>query len=93
MSLNKDKFWKNIKTFVRNNKRNDINKKIKLKDFAEFYSKLFSHDDRKSNHEQDKISDSVKFYFDSINNKELSLINFKNHDIKEVIKELKVGLS
>ena len=49
LSDHKDKFWIKIKKFRLRNNNNIQTNKVKLEQFSDYYSKLFSHDDRPSN--------------------------------------------
>ena len=92
LDKNRDEFWRAIKKFKKkqdvktNESFNDVNQ------FAEFYSRLFSHEDRESNEEQKEIERDVKLKFQeslkqSVENK------FSVTDIKEAVNKLKLGKS
>jgi len=59
MYKDKNKFWNNIKLFLKKNKNSSVSETIPISEFAKYYSYLFSHDDRCSNQKQQNISNEV----------------------------------
>ena len=83
----KAKFWDKIKKF---RKKTDFSKtKIGINEFAEYYSDLFSHNDRVSNEDQQIIEEEVKQFYKNVKDEIVPDNMFSNDDIEKVISSLK----
>ena len=75
----KAKFWDKIKKF---RKKTDFSKtKIGINEFAEYYSDLFSHNDRVSNEDQQIIEEEVKQFYKNVKDEIVPDNMFSNDDI------------
>lgn len=90
LRLDKGEFWRRISAFRRKNKKRAsvTNKQPTARDFIDFYSDLFSHNDRVSSSEHIVIEEEVKKHFN-----ELKDINYdvrvSEESIMDSISELK----
>lgn len=93
LKLDKDKFWRTIKKSRTSNKSNQVNN-ITLNEFADYYSKLFSHIDKPSNVSQIQVEENIETLYNNIKHTDLKNTNFfSNFQIESVIKDLKIGKS
>ena len=93
MHNNKNKFWNNIKQFVKKNKNSSVSETIPISEFAKYYSNLFSHDDRCSNQKQQNISNEVSEFLLELGNSVIDETILKESEIEGVINKLKCGKS
>ena len=71
--------------------RSSKSRRVKLEQFSDYYSKLFSHDDRPSNAQQLLIENKVSEYLETIKNKKKVENPFSIIDIEDIIKNLKTN--
>jgi len=85
------KFWQSVNNFKKRKKEMfDTSGSCKLGDFESFFKKLFSHDDRPNDSEQERVKSDVNNYFESIRDKVFDEV-FTCSDLIYEINKLEYG--
>ena len=90
MSFSRGLFWKRVRRYQRRN-RKQVGENLDIEEFAHFYSRLFSHEDRPSNDEHKKVEEHVKDAFERIKNERFDNTKIANEEIAKIINNLKNG--
>ena len=86
-----DGFWKSIK---KSRAKENNKEKYSANELAEFYSKLFSHQDRPSNEQQRAIEREVGQFYENIKGEDFEVSEtFSYTDVDNAISKLKNGKS
>ncbi len=91
LSSNMDGFWKSIK---KSRAKENNKEKYSANELAEFYSKLFSHQDRPSNEQQRAIEREIGQFYENIKGEDFDVSEtFSYTDVDNAISKLKNGKS